>query len=76
MTTQSLTVARLRKLESAPRLPALATLLVIMAVQVTKWSLRHRTRHQLRDLPNYMLEDIGVSRAEARQEADKRFWQQ
>lgn len=75
MTTQSLTTARLRKLENAPRLPALAALLVLLAVQVTKWSIQSRTRVHLNQLDEHMLNDIGISRADARREANKGFWQ-
>lgn len=37
--------------------------------------LRRKTRRELAKLPDYLLKDIGVSRADALQEADKSFWQ-
>lgn len=37
--------------------------------------LRHKSRRELAKLPDYLLKDIGVSRADALQEADKSFWQ-
>ncbi|TPW33177.1 DUF1127 domain-containing protein [Martelella alba] len=35
---------------------------------------RRRQRRQLSDLEDYLLKDIGVSRRDARAEADKPFW--
>ncbi|MEL6551207.1 MAG: DUF1127 domain-containing protein [Pseudomonadota bacterium] len=75
MTTQTLTLNQLKQLDRHVRLPALATLFVLLALVVTKWAMRAQTRAQLRDLPSHILEDIGVTEAEARREADKRFWQ-
>ncbi|HVY99560.1 MAG TPA: DUF1127 domain-containing protein [Dongiaceae bacterium] len=41
---------------------------------VQNWAERHRTRSRLYQMPDYMLRDIGVSRAEVEQEFDKPFW--
>jgi len=41
---------------------------------VQNWSERHRTRGHLYQMPDYMLRDIGVSRAEVEQEFTKPFW--
>jgi uncharacterized protein YjiS (DUF1127 family) len=38
------------------------------------WIERYRQRRDLASLPDYMLKDIGVSRAEAWTEAEKPFW--
>lgn len=38
------------------------------------WNERRRQRHALMRLPDHMLSDIGVSRLDAGQEADKPFW--
>ncbi|MBZ2167374.1 DUF1127 domain-containing protein [Marinobacter sp. F4216] len=35
-----------------------------------------RTRTQLARLPDHMLKDIGVSRADAEREAQKPFWKE
>lgn len=35
---------------------------------------RHHSRRQLRCLDPHLLEDIGISRADALREADKPFW--
>jgi uncharacterized protein YjiS (DUF1127 family) len=40
----------------------------------TCWQ-RHRQRRELLDLDDRMLRDIGVSRDDARLEAQKRFWE-
>ena len=37
--------------------------------------IRRKTRRTLASLPDYLLKDIGVTRAEAQQEATKPFWQ-
>ena len=71
----TLTLNRLRTLENAPRIPVPAAILVAAAVMIVKWSNRQRTRQQLKQLDHRMLTDIGVSEAQARIEADKRFWQ-
>ena len=38
------------------------------------WLERHRAREHLYQMPDYMLRDIGVSRAEVEQEWEKPFW--
>ncbi len=43
---------------------------------VQNWAERRRTRGQLYRMPDYMLQDIGVSRAEVEQEFEKPFWQE
>ncbi|WP_427983488.1 DUF1127 domain-containing protein [Agarivorans sp.] len=37
--------------------------------------IRRKTRRTLASLPDYLLKDIGVTRAEAQHEAAKSFWQ-
>ncbi|MEL0435557.1 DUF1127 domain-containing protein [Phycobacter sp. K97] len=61
-------------LNTQPALPLLAQIAVQVAVLVTKWSLRHRSRKQLRHLSDAQLQDIGISRAEAHYEATLPFW--
>ncbi len=41
---------------------------------VRLWSRRRRTRPSLAELDDYMLRDIGLTRAEARQESSIPFW--
>lgn len=59
-------------------IPAPTTLaaraLVTIAVKVETWSMRRRTRQHLRDLPEHILFDIGLTREQATLEASKYFW--
>ena len=41
---------------------------------VLSWHERARQRRRLRSLDDYMLRDIGLSRADVEGEADKPFW--
>jgi len=49
--------------------------LVNLFNQVSEWSERRRARNHLYQMPDYILHDIGVSRAEVETEYDKPFWQ-
>ena len=40
-----------------------------------RWQQRHFDRAQLRDMPEYLLRDLGIDVATARREAEKPFWQ-
>jgi uncharacterized protein YjiS (DUF1127 family) len=42
---------------------------------LSEWHRRHKTRIQLADLDDRALQDIGISRYDARIEADKPFWE-
>lgn len=42
--------------------------------RLATWSERRRQRLALEALPDHLLSDIGVSRADASHEADKPFW--
>ncbi len=61
-------------LNTQAALPLLAQIAVQVAVLVTKWSLRHRSRKQLRHLSDAQLQDIGLTRSEAHYEATLPFW--
>ena len=67
--------AQIAVLNSRSQLPFMAGLAVRFAVAVTTWDIRRRTRKQLRDLPPYLLKDIGLERHAAIAEASKPFWQ-
>ena len=63
--------------------PALDLLLLPVSISTAAWRLalwivrcvdRSRQRAQLSDLDERLLEDIGVTRAEAKREAEKPFW--
>ena len=49
--------------------------LVALFNRVSEWSERRRTRNHLYQMPDYILHDIGVSRAEVESEYEKPFWQ-
>ncbi|NOH97347.1 DUF1127 domain-containing protein [Vibrio sp. 99-70-13A1] len=39
-----------------------------------KWRQNSKTRKDLSELPDYLLEDIGVSKVEANKESSRPFW--
>ncbi|MBP2227508.1 uncharacterized protein YjiS (DUF1127 family) [Azospirillum agricola] len=49
-------------------------LLAALFDRMATWSERRRQRLALESLPDHLLADIGVSRADASQEAEKPFW--
>ncbi len=57
------------------QLAPLPTLALFVAVVLTKWSMRHRTRKALARLDPHMLKDIGLDPRTARHEASRMFWQ-
>lgn len=50
------------------------TIIKLASSTVQIWFARYRQRQQLRQLSEFALKDIGVTRADALQEADKPFW--
>jgi uncharacterized protein YjiS (DUF1127 family) len=46
----------------------------VLAEPLLIWQQRVRDRETLRRLPDHMLKDIGIDRADLREEADKPFW--
>lgn len=48
--------------------------LVALFNRVSEWSDRRRARNHLYQMPDYILSDIGVSRAEVESEYEKPFW--
>lgn len=55
---------------------ALAALFGILASRLRSWQLRARQRHELRELDDAMLRDVGMSRSQARFDADREFWRE
>ena len=45
-----------------------------LAQRLARWYTNYRTRQELAELPDYILKDIGITRADAEREADKAFW--
>ena len=70
---QSTSVTALAYLQSRPLTPT-ATLAVHFAVVLVSWAERRRSRIALSRLDDHMLDDIGVSRAQAQKEAQRPFW--
>lgn len=48
--------------------------LVTLFNRINDWSERRRARNHLYQMPDYILHDIGVSRAEVENEYEKPFW--
>jgi uncharacterized protein YjiS (DUF1127 family) len=48
--------------------------LVAVFNRINDWAERRRTRSHLYQMPDYILHDIGVSRAEVESEYEKPFW--
>ncbi len=53
---------------------AFARVLVATAVSVETWAMRRATRKHLKDMPDYLLQDIGLTHIQADQEVRKVFW--
>ncbi|WP_097802668.1 DUF1127 domain-containing protein [Pelagimonas varians] len=62
-------------LNATNNLPALAGVAVKMAVVLTQWSTRQRTRRALDHLDPHLLRDIGLSPDAARDELSHHFWE-
>ena len=55
-------------------LSPLAVVALRVALTVTVWSERRRTRLHLKHLDDHLLRDIGLDRLTALKEADRKFW--
>lgn len=56
------------------KLSPLAVVALRVAVTLTHWSQRRRTRLHLSTLDDHLLRDIGLDRLSARKEASRKFW--
>lgn len=56
----------------AVRLPV--TLPMNLTVTFWRWMHNARSRQALRELPQYLFDDVGMTRAQAEAESLKRFW--
>ncbi|WP_137373471.1 DUF1127 domain-containing protein [Vibrio gallaecicus] len=54
--------------------PFSATLVKKFYTYFLKWRQNSRTRKALSELPDYLLEDIGVTKLEANKESSRLFW--
>jgi uncharacterized protein YjiS (DUF1127 family) len=53
---------------------SLRSLLILLANRLDRWRILSRQRYQLMSMSDYMLKDIGISRADAEREAIRPFW--
>lgn len=72
---QTTQLALLQDLATGQTLPPLSALALRAAVKLAKWDRNARTRRHLKELPDYILDDIGLTREAASQEAQHKFWQ-
>ncbi len=59
---------------SIPALPSPMQVVVYVARLVAIWERRARERRALGEMSEHMLKDLGISRVDARREAEKAFW--
>ena len=64
----------LARLYALGQLPALSRVAIYAAWVVAVWSQRAHTRKTLAHLSDAQLHDIGLTRDQANDEADKAFW--
>lgn len=64
----------LNEIAGRQQLPLLASVAVQVAVVLTRWEARRRTRKQLAKLEAYQLDDIGLTPFQAKTESQKPFW--
>ena len=57
-----------------PEKPAKDTLINRIAARLYRWYSIARERRQLAEMSDWMLKDIGISRADADREASRHFW--
>ena len=73
--TQTMTARTLSHLTATQKLPLVAAFAIQFAGLVTEWDERHRTRRHLKALDAHLLQDIGKTPAQAREQAARWFWQ-
>ncbi|WP_299686857.1 DUF1127 domain-containing protein [uncultured Tateyamaria sp.] len=56
------------------RIPVASVVAVRVAVLLSKWAMHRRSRLALKDLPDHLLRDVGLTRAEADTESRRVFW--
>ncbi|MCF2903909.1 DUF1127 domain-containing protein [Octadecabacter sp. CECT 8868] len=71
----STNATQIQYLNAAHSLPFVARVAVTIAVMVTKWDARQRSRKHLTRLEPHLLRDIGIDPISAQREGQKPFWQ-
>ncbi len=61
-------------LSAQPAIPAASVLALRVAVVLSVWAIRRRTRLALRNLGTRELRDVGLTQAEAFRESRRVFW--
>ena len=61
-------------LSAQSAMPAAAVIALRVAVAVSKWATRRRTRAALKRLDHHLLRDVGLTPAEAFTESRRVFW--
>jgi len=56
------------------RMPAASVIALRVAVVLSKWATRRRTRLALKQLDDHQLRDVGLTSADAFEEARRVFW--
>ncbi|WP_029006902.1 DUF1127 domain-containing protein [Azospirillum halopraeferens] len=76
MTSQSRLSHTSTRIPEAPRglVRGLGAVMIAVADRWGTWNDRRRQRMALQALPDHLLHDIGLSRADVANEADKPFW--
>ncbi|KMK67368.1 DUF1127 domain-containing protein [Puniceibacterium sp. IMCC21224] len=72
--TQTAHAAHIDFLGSQTRLAPVPAFALYLAVVVTKWSMLRRSRRALSHLEQHLLDDIGLNRQAAQDEARRMFW--
>lgn len=66
--------SHLAYLTAQNRIPAASVFALRVAVVLSKWVQRRRSRVALHQLPPHLLRDVGLTQAEAEIEARRVFW--
>ncbi|MEM8653910.1 MAG: DUF1127 domain-containing protein [Pseudomonadota bacterium] len=66
--------SHLAYLTAQNRIPATSVVALRIAVVLSKWAQRRRSRLALHQLPPHLLRDVGLTQAEADDESRRVFW--
>ena len=66
--------SRIEYLGAQSSLSPLAVVALLVAVTLTRWSERRRTRIHLSHLDDHLLRDVGLDRFTAAKEVNRKFW--
>lgn len=72
---QSTPAQHLAYLSAQSVMPATSVIALRVAVTMSKWATRRRTRHALAQLSDAQLRDVGLTPSQAHHESRRVFWQ-